>query len=71
VFVPVYAMSGGTLIALAAVGMPLEVMELMKLYPQPVQRSGVEFLPIDVPTKRRGLSTHKALQALKTISLRG
>src|SRR5215510_5519661 len=24
------------------VGMPLEVMELMKLYPQPVQRSGVE-----------------------------
>jgi ClpP class serine protease len=38
------------------VGMPLEVMELMKLYPQPVQRSGVEFLPIDVPTKRRGLS---------------
>ena len=36
------------------VGMPLEVMELMKLYPQPVQRSGVEFLPIDVPVKRRG-----------------
>jgi ClpP class serine protease len=35
------------------VGMPLEVMELMKLYPQPVQRSGVEFLPIDVPTKRQ------------------
>jgi len=34
------------------VGMPREVMELMKLYPQPVQRSGVEFLPIDVPTKR-------------------
>ena len=34
------------------VGMPLEVMELMKLYPQPVQRSGVEFLPIDVPPKR-------------------
>ena len=29
--------------------MPLEIMELMKLYPQPVQRSGVEFLPIDVP----------------------
>jgi hypothetical protein len=25
----------------------------MKLYPQPVQRSGVEFLPLDVPTKRR------------------
>ena len=35
------------------VGMPLEVIELMKYYPQPVQRSGVEFLPIDVPTKRR------------------
>lgn len=34
------------------VGMPREVLELMKLYPQPVQRSGVEFLPIDVPTKR-------------------
>ena len=35
------------------VGMPLEVMELMKLYPQLVQRSGVEFLPIDVPPKRQ------------------
>lgn len=35
------------------VGMPLEVMELMKLYPQPVQRSGIDFLPIDVPTKRQ------------------
>ena len=35
------------------VGMPLGVMDLMKLYPQPVQQSGVEFLPIDVPTKRR------------------
>jgi ClpP class serine protease len=35
------------------VGMPLEVLELMKLYPQPVERSGVEFLPIDVPTKRQ------------------
>jgi ClpP class serine protease len=34
------------------VGMPLKVMELMKLYPQPVQRTGVEFLPIDVPTRR-------------------
>jgi ClpP class serine protease len=39
-----------------SVGMPLEVMELMKLYPQPVQRSGVEFLPIDVPG-RRGASS--------------
>jgi ClpP class serine protease len=36
-----------------SVAMPLEVIELMKLYPQPVQRSGVEFLPLDVPTKRR------------------
>src|SRR5262245_45899792 len=35
------------------VGMPTEVMELMTLYPQPVQRSGVEFLPIDIPPKRR------------------
>jgi hypothetical protein len=35
------------------VGMPAEVLNLMKLYPQPVQRSGVEFLPIDVPTKRQ------------------
>jgi ClpP class serine protease len=35
------------------VGMPLEILELMKLYPQPVERSGVEFLPIDTPTKRR------------------
>jgi ClpP class serine protease len=34
------------------VGMPGEVLALMKLYPQPVQRSGVEFLPIDVPAKR-------------------
>lgn len=34
------------------VGMPLEIMELMKLYPQPVQRSGVEFLPIDLPQRR-------------------
>jgi ClpP class serine protease len=34
------------------VGMPGEVLQLMKLYPQPVQRSGVEFLPIDVPAKR-------------------
>src|SRR6516164_9619630 len=35
------------------VGMPLEVLELMKLYPQPVQQSGVEYLPIDVPRRRR------------------
>jgi ClpP class serine protease len=36
------------------VGMPGEVLELMKLYPQPVQRSGVEFLPIDVPKRTMG-----------------
>jgi ClpP class serine protease len=36
------------------VGMPLDIMELMKLYPQPVQSSAVEFLPIDIPRKRRG-----------------
>jgi ClpP class serine protease len=35
------------------VGMPLEVMKLMTLYPQPVQQSGVEFLPIDIPRQRR------------------
>jgi len=33
--------------------MPPEVMELMSLYPQPIQQSGVEFLPIDVPRPRR------------------
>lgn len=36
-----------------AVGMPLEFMELMKLYPQPVQRSGVDYLPIDLPRGRQ------------------
>ena len=35
------------------VGMPPEVLTLMKLYPQPVQRSGIEYLPIDVPRQRR------------------
>jgi ClpP class serine protease len=35
------------------VGMPAEVLALMKLYPQPVQRSGIEYLPIDVPRQRR------------------
>lgn len=34
------------------VGMPRAVLKLMKLYPQPVQQSAVEFLPIDVPHKR-------------------
>ena len=35
------------------VDMPLEVMKLMTLYPQPIQQSGVEFLPIDIPRHRR------------------
>jgi ClpP class serine protease len=35
------------------VGMPGVVLELMKLYPQPIQRSGVEYLPIDIPRQRR------------------
>ena len=35
------------------VGMPPEVMQLMSLYPQPIQQSGVEYLPIDIPRQRR------------------
>jgi ClpP class serine protease len=35
------------------VAMPAEVMDLMKLYPQPVQPSGVEYLPIDIPRRAR------------------
>jgi len=35
------------------VDMPLEVMQLMKLYPQPIQQSGVEYLPVDIPHQRR------------------
>jgi ClpP class serine protease len=35
------------------VGMPPEAMELMSLYPQPIQQSGVEYLPIDLPRSRR------------------
>ena len=35
------------------VGMPPEVMQLMSLYPQPIQRSGVEYLPIEMPHQRR------------------
>jgi len=31
------------------VDMPIEVMRLMTLYPQPVQQSGIEFLPLDIP----------------------
>jgi hypothetical protein len=29
--------------------MPQEFLELMKLYPSPVQRSSVEYLPINLP----------------------
>jgi ClpP class serine protease len=35
------------------VGMPQEVLALMKLYPQPIQQTGVEYLPIDIPRQRR------------------
>ena len=35
------------------VGMPQEVMELMTFYPQPIQQSRVEYLPIDLPRQRR------------------
>jgi len=35
------------------VGMPNQVLELMKLYPQPVQQSGVDFLPIEMPRRRQ------------------
>jgi ClpP class serine protease len=35
------------------VGMPREIMTLMNLYPQPIQRSGVEYLPIEMPRQRR------------------
>ena len=35
------------------VAMPIEVMDLMKLYPQPVQQSGVEFLPVELPRRPR------------------
>lgn len=34
------------------VGMPKQILDLMKLYPAPVQRSGVEYLPVDIPGKR-------------------
>jgi ClpP class serine protease len=35
------------------VGMPSQVLDLMKLYPQPVQQSGVDFLPIEMPRRRQ------------------
>jgi hypothetical protein len=28
-------------------------MTLMKLYPHPIQQSGIEYLPIDIPRQRR------------------
>lgn len=34
------------------VGLPREILDLMKLYPAPVQQSAVEFLPFDPPGKR-------------------
>lgn len=34
------------------VGIPSEVLDLMKLYPQPVQRTGVEYLPVELPHTR-------------------
>jgi ClpP class serine protease len=51
-----YALTAGEACALGLpvkVGMPPEVMELMSLYPQPIQQSGVEYLPIDIPRPRR------------------
>ncbi|MEZ5923444.1 MAG: ATP-dependent Clp protease proteolytic subunit [Hyphomicrobiaceae bacterium] len=35
------------------VGMPQRVLDLMKFYPQPVQSSAVEYLPIDLPRRTR------------------
>lgn len=35
-----------------SVGMPPEILDLMKLYPAPVKQSAVEFLPFDPPGKR-------------------
>jgi ClpP class serine protease len=35
------------------IGMPPEIMTLMTLYPQLIQQSGVEYLPIDMPRQRR------------------
>jgi hypothetical protein len=35
------------------VEMPRQVLDLMKLYPQPVQQSGVDFLTIELPSRRQ------------------
>ena len=51
-----YALTGNEASALGLpvkVDMPLEVMKLMTLYPQPVQPSGVEFLPIEFPRQNQ------------------
>src|SRR5262245_39437378 len=51
-----YALTASEALALGlpvTVGMPREVMQLMTLYPQAIQQSGVEFLPIEIPGPRR------------------
>jgi hypothetical protein len=51
-----YALTASEALALGLpvkVGMPREVMQLMTLDPQPIQQSGVEFLPIEIPRPRR------------------
>jgi hypothetical protein len=49
-----YALTEASALGLPVkVGMPQEVLALMKLYPQPVQQTGVEYLPIDIPRQRR------------------
>jgi ClpP class serine protease len=47
------AQEAGALGLPVKVGMPREIMALMNLYPQPIQRSGVEYLPIEMPRQRR------------------
>ena len=51
-----YALTASEALALGLavkVDMPIEVMQLMTLYPQPVQQSAVEYLPVDIPRQRR------------------
>ena len=51
-----YALTASEALALGLpvkVGMPRDVMQLMTLYPQAIQQSGVEFLPIEIPRPRR------------------
>jgi ClpP class serine protease len=47
------AQEAGALGLPVKVGMPREIMALMNLYPQPIQRSGVEYLPVEMPRQRR------------------